>query len=146
MNVPRKVLCVVYAPIALLALAGTWGHNLQYLSDGPIGGTLRFWQETVVIPASRSISVDILFYSLAVTLWMVMEARRLGMRGVWVYIALGVLIAVSVTFPIFMLNRERALAAKGASPLAGTLDTADVVALLLMALAFVGFTAVTFLR
>jgi hypothetical protein len=145
MNAPRKTLCVAYALIALLALVGTWGHNLQYLSLGPIGGTLHFWRETLVNPASRSITVDIFFYSLSVTLWMVMEARRLGMRGVWIYVLLGVLIAVSFTFPLFMCHRERALAALDGSAVGGALTRADAAVLLLVALVVVAFTVRTFL-
>ena len=53
---------------------------------------------------------------------MVLEARRLGMRGVWLYLLFGMLVAISVTVPIFLINRERALAQREPSSAAGTLE------------------------
>jgi hypothetical protein len=44
---------------------------------------------------------------------MVLEARKLGIRWVWAYVVFGVLIAISVTFPLFLIARERRLAAIG---------------------------------
>jgi hypothetical protein len=90
-KIPRRFLCGLYATIALVALVGTWGNNLAYLNLGPIGGTVYFWQETMSTPASRSITVDIFFFALAVAVWMVMEARRLHIRGVWLYLVFGLL-------------------------------------------------------
>lgn len=146
MNVPRRFLRLAYAAIALLALCATWSHNLAYLNLGPIGGTLHFWQETLANPASRSITVDIFFYSLAVTVWMVLEARRLRMRGVWIYVLLGVLVAVSFTFPLFMSNRERALEAIDNSSVGGTLRPGDVVALVVTTAGVLAFAVWSFLR
>ena len=42
---------------------------------------------------------------------MVVEARKQGIPYVWAYIAGGMLIAISVTFPLFLIARERTLAA-----------------------------------
>ena len=63
---------------------------------------------------------------------MVLEARRLGMRRVWLYLLFGMLVAISVTVPIFLINRERALAAREHSSSAGTLGTLDVIGLVLV--------------
>lgn len=106
----RQTLCFFYGVVALLALVGTWGNNMQYLPLGFVGANARFWQETLANPASRSITVDVMFLFLAVSVWMLQEARRLPMKGAWLYVIFGMLVAISVTFPIFMINRERALA------------------------------------
>ncbi len=37
---------------------------------------------------------------------MVIEARKLGVKYVWAYILAGFAIAISVTFPLFLLARE----------------------------------------
>jgi hypothetical protein len=129
MTIPRKVLCIAYALIALLALAGTWGNNVHYLNLGILGANLHFWPETLVNPASRSITVDILFLSLAAIAWMLLEARRLAMPGVWVYVLIGVFVAISAAFPAFLIHRERVLAARERSETAGTLQVIDVVGL-----------------
>ena len=47
------------ALIGLLALFGTWNNNVHYLDLGFLGANLRFWEETLANPASRSITVDI---------------------------------------------------------------------------------------
>lgn len=115
----RRLLCVVYAAIALLAFVGTWSQNVAYVQpgDGLAGfalATARFWPDTLKTPAGVSITVDIGLFFLAAAIWMVLEARRLGIGLVWLYIVGGFLIAISVTFPLFLIARERRLAAGGA--------------------------------
>lgn len=110
MTLTRKALCTIYALIALLALISTWGHNVVYLPLGFVGANLKFWQETLVNPASRSITLDIFYFGIAVFVWMALEARRLQMRGFWLYVVLSMLVAISVTVPVFLIQRERKLA------------------------------------
>lgn len=129
MNISRKALCVVYGVVGVLALIGTWGNNVQYSSLGFLGANLRFWQETLVNQASRSITVDLFFLAFAATVWMVLEARRLSMKWVWLYVLFGLLVAVSFTFPVFMIHRERVLAARDGSLEGGTLTGPDVIGL-----------------
>jgi hypothetical protein len=143
MSISRKALCVAYGLIALLALVGTWGNNVAYLSLGFMDANTTFWRETLVNPASRSITVDLFFLGIAVFVWMVLEARRLGMRGVWLYLLFGMLVAISVTVPIFLINRERALAARESSSAAGTLSAPDVVGLVLVTAAISVYAAIT---
>ncbi len=128
MTISRRVLCVVYGLVGLLALVGCWGNNLQYLNLnlGILGVNAHFWGETLANPASRSITIDILFLSLAVIIWMLLEARRLSMRGVWIYVLLGAFVAISAAFPAFMIHRERTLARRDGSASAGTLSAGDV--------------------
>ena len=143
MSISRKALCAVYGLIALLALVGTWGNNVAYLSLGFVGATSAFWQETLVNAASRSITVDLFFLGLAMFVWMVLEARRLRMRGVWLYLLFGMLVAISVTVPIFLINRERALAKQEPSSAAGTLGVFDIAGLAAVTVAITAYTAVT---
>lgn len=142
MTISRKALCLFYALIGLTALVGTWGNNLQYASLGFLGANLHFWQETLATPASRSITVDILFLALAATTWMLLEARRLGMRGAWLYIVFGTLIAISFTFPLFLINRERALARTSYGSPAGTLTPGDLFGLAGLAAIFAAYAAI----
>lgn len=143
MTITRRALCVVYGLTSVLALIGTWGNNLRYLNLGFFGANVRFWQDTLANPASRSITVDIFFLSLAATVWMLLEARRLSMRGAWLYVLLSFLIAVSVTFPVFLINRERALSKLERSSVVGGLRPADIAGLLLLAVGFSTYTVVT---
>ncbi len=110
MSGARRLVCIVYALIAAAALIATWSQNIAYFGDGTSLGSLdafvTFITETKANPASRSITVDIGFFLLAASIFMVIEARRLGIRFIWLYILFGFLIAISVTFPLFMIARE----------------------------------------
>jgi hypothetical protein len=111
----RQYLCAFYAVVATVALIATWGQNLAYFHGigSPaafLGAFTTFVLETWANPATRSITVDLLLLCLAGMTFMILEARRLGIRFVWAYIVLGFLVAISVTFPLFMIARERHLA------------------------------------
>jgi len=101
----RKVLCVIYGAIAVAALIATWSQNLAYF-DKPARFLVDFMNDSKVTPASRSLTVDILLFALAATILMVIEARKHGVKFVWLYIAGGFAIAISVTFPLFLIARE----------------------------------------
>lgn len=116
MTPQQRLLVTFYSILALIALVATWGQNVAYF--GAVGDTLgafaRFIEDTRANPASRSITVDIGLFLLAASAFMVIEARRLGVRFVWLYLAAGFLIAISVAFPLFMIAREFRLARGGA--------------------------------
>jgi uncharacterized protein DUF2834 len=142
MTLSRRALCIAYALIAIVALVATWGNNIAYLDQGFIGANVAFWRDTLANPASRSITADLFWFGLAVFIWMILEAKRLGMRGVWIYLVLGFLVAVSVTVPVFLLNRERTLAARESSQVAGTLHPGDIGGLLLLAAGFLAYSVI----
>ena len=56
------------------------------------------------------LSLDILIVAIAGSAFMIFEARRLGMKRVWLYIALSGVTAFAFTFPLFLAMRERKLA------------------------------------
>jgi hypothetical protein len=140
MTIPRRVLCVVYALIGLIALVGTWGNNIDYLHLGLVGANIHFWQETLVNPASRSITVDILCLALAAIVWMLLEARRLSMRGVWAWVLMGVFVAMGAAFPWFMVHRELVLEKREASSNGGTLSAAGLAGIGLLGFAVLAYT------
>lgn len=146
MKIPRNTLCIAYGLLAVLALIGTWANNVQYLSLGFLGANQRFWLDTLANPASRSITVDVTFLFVALSIWMFLEARRLGMRGAWLYVVFGVLVAISVTFPLFLLNRERALQRQAGEAHGGELSPGEVLALLLFGAVGCAYAAVALLR
>ncbi len=117
----RRLLCAGYAAAATLALAGTWRQNVAYIhqDENPIAGfalaTVRFWQDTFANPASRSITIDLGMLLVPLFALMIMEARRLSIRFVWLYIVFGLLVAISAAFPLFLIARERTLASRGES-------------------------------
>jgi hypothetical protein len=139
MTTTRKILCGIYAAIAAIALVGTWTQNAAYLGDSA-GFLKTFLGDLKVNPASRSITVDIVLFFLAAAIFMVIEARKIGVPFVWAYIIGGMLIAISVTFPLFLIARERKLAATD-EPGLKTLDVILLVVVAAVSAAWVIFTA-----
>ena len=131
----RKVLCASYAAIAAIALLATWSQNLAYQSSAADLFT-TFWRETKVTPASRSITADLLLFALAAAILMVIEARKYGVRYVWAYIVGGVFVAISVTFPLFLLARELRMNSADAPKL----QAKDTVLLILLAVVVLAAT------
>ena len=117
-----KVLCAVYGAIAIAALIATWSQNTAYV-DNPGGLLLDFLNDSKVTPASRSLTVDIVLFFLAAGILMVVEARKHGVRFVWAYIVGGFAIAISVTFPLFLIARELRVGRTETTRL-GAVDTA----------------------
>ncbi len=139
MTTTRKILCGIYAAIAAIALVATWTQNAAYLGDST-GFLKNFLLDLKTTPASRSITVDIVLFFLAAAIFMVIEARKHGVPFVWAYIVGGMLIAISVTFPLFLIARERKLAATD-EPGLKTLDVILLVVLAAVSAAWVIFTA-----
>lgn len=116
-----RVLCAVYAVIALAALVATWSQNAAYF-DHPGSFLTAFLDDSKVTAASRSLTADILLFFLAAAVLMVVEARKHAVRFVWLYILGGAAIAISVTFPLFLIARELRVG-RTASPRPGVADT-----------------------
>ena len=142
MSRTSRALCIFYGLIALTALIMTWGQNLLYFTGPDPAGFGQYLQDLKVNGAARSFTVDIGLYLLAGTGLMVAEARRLGVRFVWLYVLLGFGIAISVTFPLFLIARELRLAKLEATPSAVKLTATDIIGLAittLIVLAMCGF-------
>lgn len=135
MTTVSKIRCGIYAVIAVIALVATWSQNIAYL-DSPATFLGDFLTDLKVNAGTRSITVDILLLFLAVSILMVIEARKHGIPCVWGYIAGGLLIAISVTFPLFLIARE--LRTGGTYP--DQLTAIDKVLLVVVALGVLGAT------
>lgn len=140
MTANQKLLCAFYALIAAAALAATWSQNIAYLGEGALGSLQAFVLETKANPASRSITVDIGFFLLAAAAFMIIEARRLGVRFVWLYLLFGFLVAISVTFPLFMIARELRIAANPGAPALWRLTAVDMAGLVVVAAVVLGLS------
>lgn len=106
MKKKSSLLCGVYFVLSIVALIGCWYQNWYYVPEGLLQGGLHFWQDLLVTAASRSITIDIGLFSLCAAIWMVIESKKYGIKNVWMYLLFGLLIAISVTFPLFLIARE----------------------------------------
>ena len=104
-----NLLSWLYGAIALAALVGCWSQNIHYISPSFFNSNLNFWMDTITTPAARSILIDIVLLFTSVYIWMVIEAKKLGMKHLWAYFVFGLIIGVSFTVPIFLIMREQKL-------------------------------------
>jgi hypothetical protein len=132
-------LATFYVCLALIALVTCWRQNLLFMQETGVDfatGFIVFWPALLVNHATTSITVDIFLLCVAAMVWMVHEARRLGIRFVWVYILLAFPIGISVMFPLFLAARERARASSATEPTPGM---GDMIGLALISLSIIGF-------
>jgi hypothetical protein len=61
-------------------------------------------------PADLVLAFDLSVVAIAAGVFMVIEARRIGMKKVWVYLLLSGVTALAFTFPLYLAMRERHLA------------------------------------
>jgi hypothetical protein len=129
-----KALCAIYALIAIAALVATGSQNLQYL--GSTNFISAFFGDTKVNAASRSMTVDIFLLAVPVSILMVVEARKHGIKFVWAYIVGAFITALSVTFPLFLIARELHIAKTDPT----RLRAADAIPLALFGIGVAAFT------
>ncbi len=98
---------VAFLVLSVAGLVGTWTFNAfaivqmrDFIGDLVTSG-----------PAVSSITVDLLVVAVAGSIFLIVEARRLGMRFAWLYIVLSGVTAFAFTFPLFLAMRQRRLTA-----------------------------------
>lgn len=106
-----KALCAFYIVLSIVALFATWSFNLQFFAQPDNGGLVGFVRGGYANPAAASLTNDLFLLGAACTVFMLIEARRLGIRWVWVYVILSFAVAISVMFPLFMVARQLRLEA-----------------------------------
>lgn len=108
---PVRVEIWLYRLLALLSLAGTWTFNIRLALEG---GTLAdFLRQAFANNPVASLSTDIFICGGLLVPWMLREGRRYGIKHLWAYVFFGLTIAISVTVPLFLAARRKAVAAQG---------------------------------
>ena len=106
---PRTSRQWLYAALALAGFLGTLVFNLQYVREAGGFDVAGFVAGGFANPAAGSLTVDLLVALAAFLVWSFVEARRLGMRHWWAYLAVTFLVAFAVAFPLYLLARDRRL-------------------------------------
>jgi hypothetical protein len=110
MNIKDKLICASYTLIALVALLATWLNNLAFMAQPSNASFLDFFRAVYVNAAAASFTNDLILVALAACIFMAIEGKRVGIRYFWLYIIMSAIIAVSVTFPLFLLARHMKIA------------------------------------
>jgi phosphate/sulfate permease len=106
----EKLLCWVYALVAVVSLIATWSNNLAFLAQ-PEHWSIASWVRALYVnPAAASFVNDLFGLGIAATIFMVVEARRLRIRHLWFYLIISPVLAISVAFPLFLIARQRVIA------------------------------------
>jgi len=98
-------LAFVYLGLAIAGLVGTWTFNA--LAIVQMRDFFGDWVGSG--PAVSSLTVDLLVVAVAGCMLIIVEARRLGIKRAWLYVALSGLTAFAFTFPLFLAMRQRRL-------------------------------------
>jgi hypothetical protein len=101
---------VAYLSLAIAGAILPWRANLAFIQEsGSAFDLQRFIALSNANPAAQSLSSDLLVGASAVTLWIVLEGRRLRMRSLpWVLLSC-VTVAFAFGAPLFLFLRERRL-------------------------------------
>ena len=110
LTMPRPWLAWLYLALAVAGGVLPWMANLDYMKAyGSSFDISQFVQLANANPAAQSLSRDLLIGASAITIWMVVESRRLQMRHLWVVLLSSVTIAFAFAAPLFLFLRERRL-------------------------------------
>jgi hypothetical protein len=106
MTTKDKLICTIYGLIALVALPATWINNIAFMTQPDNNLAIDFMRAAYANAAAASLANDLFLLAAAASIFMVIEGRRMGVRYLWLYLLLSPLIAISVTFPLFLLARH----------------------------------------
>lgn len=96
---------ITYLVLATLGLVIPWYFNIQFMQE--YGANLaEFIAQTKANNPATSFNYDLIIAYLAGSTWMVVEAKRLGMRAGWAYVALGLIVAFGCALPLFLFVRQ----------------------------------------
>ena len=97
----------LYLGLSIGGLATAW-----ILNGMAVMGQADYLDAWFSSPVDWVLSADLLIVALAGSIFMIIEGRRLGMKNLWLYIALSGVTAFAFTFPLFLAMRERKKSAK----------------------------------
>ena len=97
-------LAILYFVLAALGLITAWIFNALGVINGEdyLGAWFGSYLDWVL-------SLDLLIVALVVVTFMITEAKKLGMKYVYVYFIVSGITAMAFTFPLFMAFREMKL-------------------------------------
>ena len=97
----HRIRANIYFVLAGLGLVTAWVLNGIATIEG--ANYLNAWFGSVV---DWVLSVDLLIVAASTIVFMLYEAKKLGMKRVWLYFLLSGITALAFTFPLFMAFRE----------------------------------------
>lgn len=112
----------LYLALGLTAFFVTWPHAFVWMREGGnILNPYNFFADAIVHGRTAAfLSLDMLFMWVTYMIWVVFDARQIGMGYRWgVFFLLFSYVGVSLAFPVYLLVRERFIARKSVHRPAG---------------------------
>lgn len=108
-----QALQALYAALALAALVTTGWHNVSFFAAPGDTDLLGYVNAALVNSAATALALDVFFVGVVCQIFMVVEGRRVGLSWTWLAALLlaTAAVAVAVTFPLFLILRNRSLRA-----------------------------------
>ena len=107
-------MCVFYAVFAAIsAVIMVWlavAFTVKHWEGDFFAPGRSFVDEALSNQAGQFIYADLVLVWAALSVYMVVEGRRVGIRHVWAYIVGAPALALTVSFPLFMLVRQLKIA------------------------------------
>ena len=102
---PRMRARHLYLALCLIGTLLPLGAFLPFLGM-PGAGPRLFFQQLFATPVSGFFGWDVIVSSLVLWTFVLVEGRRLAMRGLWGPIVANLLVGVSLGLPLFLYMRE----------------------------------------
>jgi len=102
---------IFYLICALAGVIFTMYFNIQFVIEHGSFSLITFVAENYVNNGSASIANDFIIVGVVFLVWSFREAKRLKMRKWWLFFLVTFSVALAFTMPLFMLVRERRIAA-----------------------------------
>lgn len=111
LSTARKLRLLFYTCSFALGAVSTWYFNLRYMAKNEgVFALGPFIADAFANDAAGSLGADILVAATVGMFWMVVEARKLAMRHVWIYVVIASVVAFAAAFPLFLFMRELRMA------------------------------------
>jgi hypothetical protein len=105
-----KPLYWIYLALAAAGLVTAWIFNALAVMNGEDYG--QAWTATAV---DLVLTYDLGIVAIAGVIFMFVESKRVGLKGVWILVALSGITAMAFVFPLFLALRERKLTQSASS-------------------------------
>jgi hypothetical protein len=103
----RKPLFWIYLSLAVTGLITAWVFNGIAVMTGQDYGSA--WTASAV---DLVLTYDLGIVAVAGVIFMFVEAKRIGMKKIWILVLLSGITAMAFVFPLFLALRERKLSEK----------------------------------
>jgi len=108
----RNIRHAVFIVLGVAAFFLTWPHGLDWIhAGGNILNPIQFFGDAIKAGGTAAfLSIDMAFAWLVYMIWVVVDARRIGLGAKWGWFFLALsYVGVSLAFPIYIVTRERFL-------------------------------------